>query len=89
MEIHNYKRRLERTVENIKKSNLSDENKKWIMKFHDNCFIESLSLAKIERYLYDVHKFAEMLGKNLMDATKDDIKKVVAVIEKREFHVEK
>lgn len=85
MEIHNYKRRLERTIENIKKSNISEENKKWIMQFHDNCFTESLSLSKIERYLYDVHNYAKMLGKDLMQATKEDIKAIVAQIEKREW----
>jgi len=85
MDIHNYKRRLERTVDKIKRSNISEENKKWIVQFHDNCFTESLSLSKIERYLFDLHKFAEMLGKDLMQATREDIKSIVAEIEKKEW----
>lgn len=85
MDIHNYKRRLERTLKRIQDSDISHENKKWIMKFHDNCVIESLSISKIERYLYDAHNYAKMLGKDLMQATKEDIKKVVADIEKKEW----
>lgn len=85
MDIHNYKRRLERTVDKIKRSNISEENKKWIMQFHDNCFTESLSLSKIERYLFDLHKFAEMLNKDLMQATREDIKSIVAEVEKKEW----
>jgi len=61
MDIHNYKRRLERVVINIGKSSISKENKKTIMKFHDSCFSEGLSICKIERYLYDLHRFAKML----------------------------
>lgn len=85
MDIHNYKRRVERTVENIKKSNISEENKKLILKFYDNCSTESLSLSKIERYLYDLHRYAEMLNKPLMDASKDEIRAIVAEIERREW----
>lgn len=85
MDIHNYKKRLERTLKRIQDSDISDENKKWIMKFHDNCVIESLSLSKIERYLYDVLLFTKLLNKNLMKATKEDIKKVVAEVEKKEW----
>lgn len=85
MDIHNYKRRLERTINKVKNSNFSEENKKLIMQFHDNCFTESLSLSKIERYLYDLIKYTEMLNKNLMDATREDIKSIVAKIEKKEW----
>ena len=85
MDIHNYKRRLERIINQVNNSNLSEENKKLIMQFHDNCFTESLSLSKIERYLYDLFKYAIMLNKNLMDATREDIKSIVAQIEKKEW----
>jgi site-specific recombinase XerD len=85
MDIHNYKRRLERIINQVSKSNLSEENKKLIMQFHDNCFTESLSLSKIERYLYDLFHYAIMLNKNLMDATREDIKSIVAEIEKKEW----
>lgn len=85
MDIHNYKRRLERIINQVSRSDLSEENKKLIMQFHDNCFTESLSLSKIERYLYDLFHYAIMLNKNLMDATREDIKSIVAQIEKKEW----
>jgi len=85
MDIHNYKRRLERTVENIQNSDISAENKKLIFKFRDNCFTEGLSISKIERYLYDVHKFTKMVDKYLLDASRDDLKAIVAQIEQKEW----
>lgn len=84
-DIHNYKRRLERTIENIKKSNISEENKATIKRFHDICMSEGMSLSKMERYLFDLSKFAIMLNKDLMQATKDEILGIVTGIEKREW----
>jgi len=85
MDIHNYKRRLERTIERINQSSISQENKDTIMKFHDSCFTEGLSICKIERYLYDAHKLAEMFIKDLTKATKEDLQKIVVKIEKKEW----
>lgn len=85
MDIHNYKRRLERTLNKIEKSAISDKNKKLVLGFHDNCFTEGLSLPKIERYLFDLHKLAEMIGKDMSKATKQDLQKIVAEIEKKQW----
>jgi len=85
MDIHNYKRRLEKTLENIGKSDISKENKETIIQFHDNCFSEGLSVCKTERYLYDLHKFTKLLNKELKVASKQDIQKVIAEIEKGEW----
>lgn len=85
MDIHNYKGRLERTLCKIKKSSISDKNKKLILGFRDNCFTEGLSLPKIERYLFDLHKLAFMLGEDMSKATKQDLHKVVAEIEQKNW----
>ena len=66
--IHNYDRRLERTLNNLKKSNLSEADKKVLIKFHDSMFLGGLSVAKIERYLYDAYRFALMLNADLENA---------------------
>lgn len=86
MDIHNYQKRLERTLENIKNSKeVSRKNKKLIIDFHDFCFSEGLSVSKIERYLYDLFRFAKSMEKDLNKTTKRDMQKVVAEIEKKEW----
>ena len=86
LDIHNYKKRLEKTLSNINNSTeISDENKGVILKFHDNCFAEGLSISKIERYLYDLQRLAKMFNKRLSKATREDLQHLVAEIEKKEW----
>lgn len=84
-DIHNYKRRLERTIARIKRSSISEKNKELILKFHDYLFSEGLSIAKIERYLYDLCTVAEMHNEDLSKATIQDIRNIVTKIEKKEW----
>ncbi len=82
MDIHNYKRRLENTLRNVNNSEISKNNKETIIKFHNFCFSEGISVCKIERYLFDLHKFTKILDKDLSKATKLDIQRVIAEVEK-------
>ncbi|MCX6746864.1 MAG: site-specific integrase [Candidatus Pacearchaeota archaeon] len=83
--IHNYDRRLERTLINLKKSILSEADKELLIKFHDSMFLQGLSVSKIERYLYDAYRFGLMLNADLKNATKEDIQKLVIDIEKKDW----
>ena len=83
--IHNYDRRLERTLNNMKKSDLSSADKEVLVKFHDYMFLQELSISKIERYIYDAHRFAMMLNADLKNATKDGIQKLCIEIEKKDW----
>ncbi len=86
MDIHNYKRRLERTFENIKKSKeISNENRKIIIRFHDGCFADGLSICKIERYIYELFRLAKTISKDLDKLTKQDLQSIVAELEKKEW----
>lgn len=85
MDIHNYKRRLEKTLANIRDSRISQKNKEAILEFHNACLTEGMSVCKIERYLYDLQRFALMLDEDLIKATEKDIRKMVAEIEKKEW----
>tara|TARA_Y100000310_G_scaffold38650_1_gene36186 strand:- start:1059 stop:2261 length:1203 start_codon:yes stop_codon:yes gene_type:complete len=85
VDIHNYRKRLVRTLENIEKSDLSQEDKNIITRFHDTCLTEGLSICKLERYLYDLLRFANMLEGSLKNATKEGIRKVVVGLEKKEW----
>ena len=86
VDIHNYKRRLENTLKRINESNLSERNKKTVLKFHDYCITQGLSPSKLERYVYDLFRFAQMQPK-LDRATKEDLVKSVVKIEKKDWSI--
>ncbi len=50
MDIHDYKKRLERVEEKVRKSNLSERNKKIIFDFERRLFIKEFTTARIETY---------------------------------------
>jgi len=78
MDIHNYKQRFERTLQRIKDSNeITDENKKVMFNFKDYLLSENLSIARIERYLFDLIKYSKMLQKPCKEASKEDIRRII------------
>ncbi len=78
MDIHNYKKRFERTLQRVQESSdLPDDNKKIAIEFKDYLLSEGIGFAKIDRYLGDVMKFSKMLSKSFSDAIEGDIRKVV------------
>lgn len=78
MNIHNYERRYERVLERIKTNpDISEQDKKIILKFNDYCLSDGIGIAKIERYLGDAMKFSGMLKKPFSDANKEDIRRVI------------
>jgi integrase/recombinase XerD len=82
MDIHNYKGRFERTIERVNESSdISKDNKEIILKFKDYCISEGIGLAKLERYIGDLMKYARMLNKYYPDASKEDIRRVIAGLE--------
>lgn len=85
MDIHNYQGRLELVLKRIKESPISENNKKTIIRFHDNCFSEGLSTARVVRYLYDLIKIENWLGKDFEHAGMEDIKALVCIIEKTSY----
>jgi len=79
IDIHNYKGRLERSIARITKSDdISKENKDTILKFKDYCLSEGIGAAKIDRYLGDAKKYTLMLKKNLKNAKKEDVRRILA-----------
>ncbi len=89
MDIHNYKRQLERNVELIKSNNkISAKNKQSCIKFRDYLLSEGIGVAKIGRYMLDIRTFALILNKPFEKATKEDLRRVVAEIEQKEWSAE-
>lgn len=89
MDIHNYKRRFERTLQRIEEDKtISQKNKEVMFKFKDYCLSEGIGVAKIERYLGDVVKYSKMLKKAFPEANKEDIRRVVAELEQTDLSAE-
>lgn len=86
MDIHNYKKKFERTLERIKEdTNLSNEDKLIIHKFKDNCLCRGLSYGKIDAYLFYLTKFIKMLNKPVEGATKNDIERVMGELHQTNY----
>jgi len=84
--IHNYKKRLERTLERVKESKeFSKENKDLILKFHNYCFSEGVGCAKTERYVYDAFTFAKWIKKRLDTLNKNELQEFIAKLEMKEW----
>jgi integrase len=75
---------LKRSIERLRNSEISERNKQIILKFHNECFAEGLSIKRVLKYLCYLPKFARLLKKDFDKANKDDIKQLVAKIEKME-----
>ncbi len=88
MEIHNFKRRLERRLEIVQESALCKEDKELLYKFKDYCFCQTISYGKIERYLIDIMKYCSMLKKPIAQATKEDVMHVIVAFSQEGYSEE-
>jgi len=85
-EIYDLNQRLKRVVETIRNSErISETNKKLIMKFHDDCFAEGLSVARILFYMNRLWNIARWVDKNFDEMTEEDIKKLVKEISQMDY----
>lgn len=84
-DIHYYSQRLVSAIRNLKESSVSDKNKEYIIRFVDSCFANSLSKARIVRYIQNLKQIALILGKDFDACQKADIMSVVSQLEMREY----
>ncbi len=84
-DIHNYKRRLERTLERVDKLDLYPEDKELIYRFKDFCTCQNISYGKLDAYLFYTIKLTNFLKKPIKEANKDDIMKVVAKLNETNY----
>ena len=85
-DIHNRERNLRNAVTRIKNSsNISDKNRELILKFHDECFSNGLSIDRVLFYLDRLFKIAQWLRKDFQTATKEDIKELIGRIERSNY----
>lgn len=81
-DIYGYDLTLKRKIENIRKStSISKNAKKKIFEFQKYCVAVGLSPARTLRYLYDLPRIAEYLGKDFEKATRKDFEGVLNKLE--------
>lgn len=77
-----YKKLLENSIRRLRQSELSGRNKEIILDFHDYCFSLGLSTRRVLKYLCCLPKLARWLDRDFDKATKRDIQRLMATIEK-------
>jgi len=83
--IHDYDKRLEMAINKLKASPISDNNKKVILDFKNECLVNGLTKGRALKYIYYLLMIAKWLGKDFQEANKDDIKIVVGKIEESKY----
>jgi site-specific recombinase XerD len=76
-------RRLEKDLERIKKSDINEENKVLILKFHEYSIANGLSKAGLRNQLWCLYSLARLIDKPFTQLTKEDVVKLVSQIESK------
>lgn len=85
-DIHNYERRVENTVRLINEStSIPEADKIAILRFKENSFAEGISMGRIARYMWDLKTLSKWLDMEFEKATKEDIKDLLAKLEKSKY----
>jgi len=84
-EIYYLERQIERELKKVRES--TDVNKDTLLRYYSHSVAEGLSLARILRRLVHCRDLSGMLGIRFEDATKEDIVRIVASIERKKFSV--
>jgi integrase len=85
VDIHHYDRRIEAALRNIKKCDHPESNKKILHEFYEYLVAEGLSKGRIAKYLWHLMKISEWMDKPFRKANKNDVIRVVRVIENQEY----
>ncbi len=85
MDIHDYKKRLEKVEQRIRNSSISERNKKIIFDYERQMFIKEFSTARIERCLSIVGMIGEKFKKDLDRLEKDDIEVFLEWVQRKDI----
>ncbi len=84
--IYNYEKRLSTALERVKsKKTVSESNRQKILDFYEYLRSENLSVGRITTLLNHTSKIAEMLQKEFEQATEEDLRKVVADMQSKDY----
>ena len=74
LDAHNYRRRIELFFEKLEKNRtMPDEDKAILIKYKDYLISEGITLGRVGKYLTDLKKASELLGKKFKSAKEEDI----------------
>ncbi|MFH1631020.1 MAG: tyrosine-type recombinase/integrase [Candidatus Aenigmatarchaeota archaeon] len=85
-DIHNFDRKLasiEKTIRNDK--NILDSNRNHIKKFLEYCHADEQKLSTIHKDMYSIWFIAKNIKKDFKECTKEDIIKVLGIIQKQKW----
>lgn len=85
MDIHNYRRRLDKVLERIKDFDILKENKTAITDFSKYLINKGLSIARVEHYISNLKTISRFCSKSFNSMIKEDIVKVVENIRENEW----
>jgi len=85
LDLYNEKKLLDQAISKLKRSRITRRNKKLIMDFVEYSFARGLTTVRVVKYIFHLTKLAELLGKDFDKATKKDIQRVVAEIERENY----
>jgi len=85
LKIYDDDKRLERTLTRLRNSDISNKNKELILEFISDCDARGLSFSRQSKYADQLRKIAKLLNKDFDKAKKEDIKNVVAQINRLQF----
>ena len=85
LDLYNEKKLLDQAINKLKRSRITRRNKKLIMDFVEYSFARGLTTVRVVKYVFHLTKLAELLGKDFDKATKKDIQRVVAEIERENY----
>jgi site-specific recombinase XerD len=73
------------STRNDKIKNVSKENEELIAKYADDCYAEGLTKVRVDKYGGYLRNIARWLGTDIASATKDDVKRLVAELERSSY----
>jgi len=85
MDIHQYEKKYEMTLEGVKRAGISDANKETILRFRDDLILDNISKPRIIRYMQIMICICKRLGKDLDKAEIADLKRVVSEIQQHDY----
>lgn len=83
--IHDYDAQFERAVKRLHLANINKSNKKLILEFVDFSLSESISKARIAKYIHLLKRMSIWLGKSFKDADENDIRAICRKIELTDY----
>jgi site-specific recombinase XerD len=84
-DIYGYDLLLKNAIKLIKNSEITDQNKKYILNFQKRCFVEGIGKPRVIKYLYHLRDLAKWLKKDFREATKDDIESLILKIQESDY----